>query len=181
MDKPLFIAVNPATKTHKKGGFIITYLRKYEMEAMEKITNLAAYMKHQYGEEALERFSQEAIDQAKMTQWDTVNDRPITVEEQFLDDIVGEDIDWVENLNNVQFEKMADTSIIIDRPKKKVSFGPEYPANADANSIATFYPGQQVTPTMDTDSNTKDGSGTARPDPEATAAEDSDGSSVSGA
>jgi hypothetical protein len=180
-DKPLFIAINPATKTHEKGGFVITYLRKHETEAVEKITNLAAYLKHRYGEEALERFSQEAIDQAEMTQWDTVNDRPITVEEQFLDDIMGEEIDWVENLNDVHFEKTTDTSFIIDRPKKKVSFGPEYPVNADADSIATFYPGQPISPTMDTDSNTDDGSGTARPNPEVPFAKDSDGSSASGA
>ena len=180
-DKPLFIAVNPATKSHEKGGYVITYLRKFETEAVEKINNLAAYLKHCYGEEALERFSQEAIDQAEMTQWDTVNDRPITVEEQFLDDIVGKDIDWVENLNDVQFEKNPDAAFIIDRPKKKVSFGPDYPITADADSINTFYPGQPVTPMTDTDSTTNDGSGTARPNPEVQVAEDSDESSAGGA
>ena len=180
-DKDLFLAVNPATKAHEKGGYVITYLSKFETEAVEKITNLAAYLKHLYGEEALERFSQEAIDQAEQTIWDTTEDRPITVEEQFLDDIVGEDIDWVENLNDVHFERNTETTIIIDRPKKRVTFQPEYPVTADADSIATFHPGQRISPTTDNDSNADDGSGTARSNPEAFDAEASAGSSAGGA
>ena len=180
-NKDLYIAINPATKTHEKGGYVITYLRKFETEAVEKITNLAAYLKHLYGEKVYERFTQEAIDQAEQTIWDTAEDRPITVEEQFLDDIVGEDIDWVENLNDVHFARSTETTIIIERPKRKVTFQPKYPATADADSIATFHPGQKISPTTDDNSNADDGSGTARSNPEASDAEASAGSSAGGA
>jgi hypothetical protein len=87
----------------------------------------------------------------------------------------------VENRNDVHFEKTAEMAVIIECPKKRVTFQPDYPATADANSIATFYPGQKVSPTTDNDSNTDDGSGTARSNPEASDAEASAGSSAGGA
>jgi hypothetical protein len=51
---PLFLALNPATKSHERGGYVITYQKRYEAEAIEKIENLAAFFKHRFGLDSLE-------------------------------------------------------------------------------------------------------------------------------
>jgi hypothetical protein len=110
-EHPLFLALNSATKSQEKGGFVVTYCNAYEEEAMEKIANIAAYFQHQYGEESLERFTPEACDAANQTKWNgEENDRRITIMmEQDLEDVMEEDIEWVENLGDVTFGEQPET------------------------------------------------------------------------
>jgi hypothetical protein len=139
-DRPLFLALNSATKPQEKGGFVITYCKAYEDEAVEKIANISAYFKHHYGEESLERFTPEACDAADLTKWDTDNDRPITVMEQDLEDVMDEDIEWVENLGDVTFGAQKPTAVLLGRPKlPKPS---SRPSSADDDTVGTFFPGQ---------------------------------------
>jgi hypothetical protein len=78
--QPLFLALNPATKPQEQCGFVITYSKAHENEAVKKISNIAAFFCHRYGAESLECFTAEACEQADMTKWDAANDRPITLD-----------------------------------------------------------------------------------------------------
>jgi hypothetical protein len=40
--RTLFLALNDATKPQEKGGYVVTYCKAYEDEALEKIANIAA-------------------------------------------------------------------------------------------------------------------------------------------
>jgi hypothetical protein len=199
---PLFIAVDPATKGHEKGGFVITYIKKFEGEAVEKISNLAAYFLHRYGPDSLERFTQDAIDQAEQTTWDAEHDRPITIEERFLDDVATEDIEWMENLDDVSFgNRTANNVVVLDRPSSQLG-QPAYPSSTDEDTVQTFFVGQPTAvvsddATTDSMSTTTDatnvttdgnqdlfayeGQRTAHPRPEAQTAESSDELSAAGA
>lgn len=155
-DDPLFLALNPATKSHERGGYVITYQKRYETEAIEKIENLAAFFKHHFGSDSLERFTQEQVNMAEQTVWDTVNDRPITAEELYLEDIMDEDISWVENLNDVTFAKSTKEDLIIERPASSSISQPAFPKSADSDTIVTFHPNQEVARTDDTETGTID-------------------------
>jgi hypothetical protein len=153
---PLFLAINPATKANERGGYVITYCKSSATEAEEKITNLAAFFKHQYGEESLERFTVAACEQADNTQWDEVNDRPITAKELYLDETMEEELDWVANLDDVNFESKQEEKIIIERPKNPdgiLKRQPAYPQSADDDTIGTFFPGQNVADTNQDEDN----------------------------
>jgi hypothetical protein len=141
---PLFLAVNAASKPTERGGYVITYPKQYEAEAVEKIDNLSAYLQHHFGEESLERFTQEACDLADLTKWDKENDRPITLQEQELDAMMGDDIEWAENLDDVTFGNKPEVEIVLERPKIDSSRFTPLPASADDDTIGTFFPGQAV-------------------------------------
>jgi hypothetical protein len=199
---PLFLAVDPATKGHEKGGFVITYIKKFEVEAVEKISNLAAYFLYRYGQDSLERFKQDAIDQAEQTSWDTDNDRPVTIEERFLDDVATEDIEWMENLDDISFGNRTDkTVVILERPSSQLG-QPSYPSSTEDDTVQTFFAGQPTAiitddATVDSTSTTSDvtnaamrrtsnllayeGQRAAHPHPEAQTAESSDELSAAGA
>jgi hypothetical protein len=71
--------------------------------------------------------------------WDAVNDRPITAEEMDLDDLLGDDMDWVANLD------AADISF--NTPRVEVSFArpsllnkvSNNPFLGETDSVKTFY------------------------------------------
>jgi hypothetical protein len=178
---------------------VITYSKAHEAEAVEKIANLAAFFRHRYGAESLERFSPEACEQADMTKWDAENDRPITVDEQALEEVMGEDIDWIENLDDVTFGNKMDIEVVIERPTNPIR-APPRPENADADTVGTFFPGQGISHAVEDESLgasdaltadstsviqpdielANDESREARPTSEASFAEDSTGSSAVG-
>jgi hypothetical protein len=142
MDDPLFLALNPATKSNEHGGYIITYQKRYEMEAIKKIKNLAAFFKHHFGSDSLERFTQEQVNMAEQTVWDTVNDRPITAEELYLEDIMDKDISWVENLDDITFVKSNMTEVLIERPNPTSISQAAFSKSVDSDMIITFHPNQ---------------------------------------
>jgi hypothetical protein len=139
-EHPLFLALNSATKSQEKGGFVVTYCKAYEDEAVEKITNIAAYFMHHYGEESLKCFTPKACDAAKQTKWDKDNDRPITIMEQDLEDVMDEDIEWIENLGDVTFGAQKPTEVVLERPQlpKRSS----RPSSTDDDMVGTFFPRQ---------------------------------------
>jgi hypothetical protein len=143
---PLFLALNAATKAQDMGGFVITYSKQYEAEAVEKIENIAAYFLHHYGDASLERFTQEACDQADLTRWDSENDQPITLAEQDLEEVIEEEIAWIENLGDVTFGNKPEAAVFLERPKPASALRRTKvrPTNADDDTVGTFFPGQTV-------------------------------------
>jgi hypothetical protein len=161
-ERPLFLALNAATKPQEKGGFVVTYCKAYEDEAVEKIANIAAYFKHYYGEESLERFTPEACDAADKTKWDVENDRPITVMEQDLEDVMNEEIEWLENLGDISFGTQKTTEVVLERPKATKRSA--LPSSADDDTVGTFFPGQNAaTGGTDDESNESDALSTDTP------------------
>ena len=113
-----------------------------------------------------------------MTQWDMEHDHPITQEEMFLDDIAAEEIEWIDNLKDAQFTSLMDTPILLDHPSILVIRHPELPANTDADTVQTFFPGQSVaspqapgddhhTPSIQQPLHANDGNRVTCPSPEA--------------
>jgi hypothetical protein len=190
--QPLFLALNPATKPQEKGGFVITYSKAHESEAVEKISNIAAFFLHHYGAESLERFTAEACEQANLTKWDAANDRPITLEEQDLEAVMDEEIEWLANLDDINFGKQPNVEVVLDRPlPANASRVNPHPTSADADTVGTFFPRQKIT-TQEDDSDgltndtsnapsaphalANDESRETRPPSEASGAEDPSGS-----
>jgi hypothetical protein len=173
-EKPLFLTLNPATKGNEKGGFVITYCVKYDKEAVEKLTNLAAYFHHHFGDGSLERFSPEACEQADHTKWDTENDRPITMEEQFLEDAMDDDIDWIADLGDVTFDNPSALAVVADRPLlSSAPVGmPALPNSADDDTVGTFFPGQGRAATQTEDDDTDDDDSTTNYTPTFSTAND---------
>jgi hypothetical protein len=145
-EQPLFLALNPATKPQEKGGFVVTYCKVFEMEAIEKLANIAALFQNLYSDESSERFTPEACEQADLTKWDAENDLPITLEEQDLEDVMDEEIEWIENLNTVTFGHKIKTEVILERPKRshKTTRSTFHPTSADDDTLGTFFPGQKT-------------------------------------
>jgi hypothetical protein len=79
----LFLLVEMASKPMEQGGFVISYLKLHESEAVEKLSHLLAFFLHHFSENSLEHFTQEVVNQAEQTLWDKEMDRPISMEEQY--------------------------------------------------------------------------------------------------
>ena len=134
----LFLSVEIAAKPMEQGGFVISYLKRHETEAVEKLSNLLAFFMHRFGENSLEHFTQEAVNQAEQTIWDKEHDRPITMEEQYLEEIADKDIEWVENLADIKFTMDLAMEVVLDWPK--IANVPQLvlPENTDADTVKTF-------------------------------------------
>jgi hypothetical protein len=171
----LFLSVEIAAKPMEQGSFVISYLKRHETEAVEKLSNLSAFFMHRFGENSLEHFTQEAVNQAEQTIWDKEHDRLITMEEQFLEEIAEEDIEWVENLADIKFTMDLAKEVVLDRPKIANVPQPVLPENVDADTVKTFFPNQAVAQPLAKDNNSSkgsanDGDGQASPTPEAQSA-----------
>jgi hypothetical protein len=183
----LFLSVEIAAKPMEQGGFVISYLKRHETEAVEKLSNLSAFFMHRFGENSLEHFTQEAVNQAEQTIWDKEHDRPITMEEQYLEEIAEEDIEWIENLADIKFTTDSAMEVVLDRPKIANVPQPVLPENADADTVKTFFPNQAMAQPLATnidlsEGHADDGNGQAGPTPEAqSAGASSDEASAPGA
>jgi hypothetical protein len=181
----LFLSLEIASKQMEQGGFVISYLKRHETEAIEKLSNLSAFFWHRFGENSLEHFTQEAVNQAEQTLWDKEMDRPISLEEQYLEEIADEDIEWIENLADVKFTSDLQVAVVLERPKLAQVPQPVLPENADADTVKTFFPNQAVPQAQpmdhDSEASAKDGNGQASPTPEAQSAGVSSEASAPGA
>lgn len=97
------LSMELASKPMEQGGFVILYLKQHELKAIEKLSNLSAFFLHCFGSESLEYFTQDTVNQAEQMIWDKEMDCLILVVEQYLEEIVGEELTWTENLDNIQF------------------------------------------------------------------------------
>jgi hypothetical protein len=113
----LILLVETALKPTEQGGFVISYLKHHKSEAIEKLSNLLAFFLHHFGADSLENFTQDSVNQAEQTIWDKELDRPILIEEQYLEEIAEEDIAWIENLSGVKFMTDLQVAIVLDHPK----------------------------------------------------------------
>jgi hypothetical protein len=85
-------------------------------------------------------------------QWDTENDRPITIEELDLDTLLEDDLDWVANMDAADISfKSKQVEVTLARPSllHKVS---NNPLLGEADSVQMFHQGVTNLPTsMDGD------------------------------
>jgi hypothetical protein len=144
---PIFLSVDAAVRHTDRGSFVVTYTVDNAVEAEEKLKNLLSYLAHEHGDSATYWFSSAAIDRADHMQWDDKNDRPITIEELDLDDLLQDELDWVANMNAVDISfTPASVEIMLARPSllHKVS---NNPLLGEADSVQTFHHGVTSLPT----------------------------------
>jgi hypothetical protein len=136
--KPLFLAVDPATKHGDLGSFVITYTVENAPDAEEHLRHLLSYLIHEHGDAATYWFSSMAIERADEVEWDTENNRPITIEEMDLDALLDDDIDWTANLSAVDISFAPSVEKELARPSRlqKVS---NNPLQGENDSVGTFY------------------------------------------
>jgi hypothetical protein len=118
---------------------VVTYTIDNAVEAEEKLKNLLSYLAHDHGDSATYWFSPAAIDRADHMKWDDKNDRPITIEELDLDELLQDELDWVANMNAVDILfKPAMVELTLARPSllHKVS---NNPLLGETDSVQTFH------------------------------------------
>jgi hypothetical protein len=82
--------------------------------------------------------------------------------EQDLDDVMNEEIEWLENLSNVSFGMQKTTKVILERPKAPKQSA--LPSSADDDTVGTFFPGHTAaTGSNDDESNESDDLSTDTP------------------
>jgi hypothetical protein len=91
-------------------------------------------------------FTQDACERAEEVIWDDATNRPISRAELELDDLLDEDIDWLDDLDDAKLHFEA-AKITVERPKRfqKVQSNP---LEGDEDSLKTFYQGSDL-PEMD--------------------------------
>ena len=150
--RPVFLSVDAATRYTDRGSFVVTYTVDNTEEAEEKLKNLLSYLIHEHGDSATYWFNPTAIDRADHMQWDHDNDRPVTVEELDLDELLKDDLDWVANMDEAEISfKPPQVDITPARPSLlgKVS---NNPLLGETDSVQTFHNGVTDLPTdMDGD------------------------------
>jgi hypothetical protein len=120
---------------------VVSYTVDNAEEAEEKLKNLLSYLVHAHGKSATYWFSTTAIERADHMHWDKKNDRPITIEELDLDELLKDKLDWVANMNAVDIAfkpVMVEVSLVRPSLLHKVS---NNPLLGEADSVQTFHPG----------------------------------------
>ena len=69
--------------------------------------------------------------------WDKANDRPVTVEEMDLDELLEDDLDWVDNLGSADISFHSKIEVTLDRPSILYRTS-NNPLLGDADSVKTF-------------------------------------------
>jgi hypothetical protein len=135
----VFLSIDASTKHSDRGQFVATYTIDNAVEAEEKLRNLLSYLMHSHGDSATYWFSGTAIERADHMKWDEVNQRPITVEEMDLDDVLDDDLDWVDSLGETETSFQPKVEVTLDRPSilRRIS---NNPLLGDADSVKTFNP-----------------------------------------
>jgi hypothetical protein len=134
---PVFLSIDRSQRRGERGTYVVTYTQSNAVEAEEKLRYLLTYLEHEHGDSSVSHwFTQDACDRAEDVLWDKATNRPISKEEIALDDLLNDDIDWIDDLD-AQFEN-AKVTIDIPRPNRfnKVQSNP---LEGDAESIQTFY------------------------------------------
>jgi hypothetical protein len=147
---PVFLAVDAAVRHSDRGSFVVTYTIDNAEEAEEKLKNILSYLVHEHGESATYWFNPTAIERADIMKWDEVNNRPITVDELDLDELLDDEMDWVANMEAASISfKNTQVAVTLARPSllHKVSHNP---LNGETDSVQTFHLGVSNLPT-DTD------------------------------
>jgi hypothetical protein len=107
------------------------------VEAEEKLRNLLSYLIHSHGDSATYWFSGTAIERADQMKWDADNDRPITIEEMVLDEVLDDEMDWLDALPEVDASFQPRVEVTLDRPSI-LRRTPNNPFLGEADSVKTF-------------------------------------------
>ncbi len=113
-----------------KSAYAITYPKKYEEKATERIANLGAYLHKEYGDKVLKSLPAETQAQVKEVTWDSSTGRPLSKLDRELDDILkdGDDLEYVD---------MSLMDSLVERPASaplSTTFIPQ----VDSESVSTF-------------------------------------------
>ena len=122
---------------------MFTFTQSNAVEAEEKLRYLLTYLEHQYNSSHVSHwFTQDACERAEEVIWDDETNRPISRAEMDLDELLEEDIDWLDDLDEAKLHFEA-AKITVDRPKRfqKVQSNP---LEGDAESLQTFYQGSDL-------------------------------------
>ena len=140
---PVFLSIDPATRHSDRGSFVATYTIDNAIEAEEKLRNLLSYLIHEHGDSATYWFNPVALERTDNMAWDDVHERPITIEEMDLDDLLEDDLDWVANLDAADITFKSRVEITLERPSllQKVSHNP---LCGEADSVQTFHRGTHL-------------------------------------
>jgi hypothetical protein len=148
----LFLSIDPAQRASDRGSFVVTYTADNALEAEEKLKNLLSYLVHLHGESSTYWFTTSAIERADHMKWDEVNERPITMEEMELDDLLEDDMDWVANMDEAALSfgttSLVDISLVRPSLLHKVS---NNPLAGEMDSVRTFYAVNDLPAKMDRD------------------------------
>ena len=147
-DQKLFLSVDPVWKQMEVVVFLSPMLSTMNLRQWRRYL---AFWRYHFGDNSLEHFSQDTINQSKTTEWDIDNDCLITMEELIFDDIAAKAIKRLDS--EAQFAStptMSELAVILDCPNLLNIPQPEYPSHhdANANTVQTFFPtGQDTSPT----------------------------------
>ena len=140
---PVFLSIDRSQRKGERGTYVFTFTQSNAVEAEEKLRYLLTYLEHQYNSSHVSHwFTQDACERAEEVIWDDETNRPISRAEMDLDELLDEDIDWLDDLDDAKLHFEAAT-ITVDRPKRfqKVQSNP---LEGDAESLQTFYQGSDL-------------------------------------
>ena len=140
---PVFLSIDRSQRKGERGTYVVTFTQSNAVEAEEKLRYLLTYLEHQYNSSHVSHwFTQDACERAEEVIWDDETNRPISRAEMDLDELLDEDIDWLDDLDDAKLHFEAAT-ITVDRPKRfqKVQSNP---LEGDAESLQTFYQGSDL-------------------------------------
>jgi hypothetical protein len=144
---PVFLSIDPATRHSDRGSFVATYTIDNAVEAEEKLRNLLSYLIHEHGDSATYWFNPVALERADNMAWDDENERPITIEEMDLDDLLDDDLDWVANLDAADITFRSRVEVTLTRPSLLQNVS-NNPLRGETDSVQTFHRGSHLPTTM---------------------------------
>lgn len=99
-EQKLFMSID---KHYNRDHYVVTICKKFAEEATDKLFGIGKLLEMQYGNGIYSKwFSHEARLFQEQLQWDVTNDRPISTEEQEIDEALNTDIPWLfENIEVV--------------------------------------------------------------------------------
>jgi hypothetical protein len=115
---PVFLSIDRSQCKGERGVYVFTFTQSNAVEAEEKLRYLLTYLEHQYNSSAVSHwFTQDACERAEEVHWDDETNRPISRAELDLDELLEEDIDWLDDLDDAKLHFDA-AKITIERPKR---------------------------------------------------------------
>jgi hypothetical protein len=144
---PVFLSIDPATRHSDRGSFVATYTIDNAVEAEEKLRNLLSYLIHEHGDSATYWFNPVALERADNMAWDDENERPITIEEMDLDDLLEDDLDWVANLDAADITFRSRVEVTLTRPSLLQNVS-NNPLRGETDSVQTFHRGSPLPTNM---------------------------------
>ena len=136
---PVFLSIDRSQRKGERGTYVVTFTQSNAVEAEEKLRHLLSYLEHHYESSHVSHwFTQDACERAEEVIWDDETNRPISRAERDLDELLDEDIDWLDDLDDAKLHFEAAT-ITVERPKR-FQHVQSNPLEGDAESTPNILP-----------------------------------------